>query len=75
MFDILPTEAYLIVLGRGAFRVFERSRSENGAIREGAAFMLTIGAMADRGGDRLTLAFEFNCSAHTRTFVDHFDWI
>lgn len=74
MLDILPTETRLIVLGRRAFRVFERSRREDGAIRKGAAFVLTIGAVANRCDDRLALAFEFNLSAHTGTFVNHFEW-
>jgi len=65
MLDILPTVPLLIVLGRRSFGVFERSRGEDGAVGEGSAFVLTIGAVTDCRCDWLALAFKLDCSAHT----------
>jgi hypothetical protein len=73
MLDVLSTETFLFVLGRLAFGVFECSRREDGAVREGAAFVLTIGAVTDRLSHGFALAFEFNCAAQTGTVIDHFD--
>ena len=73
--DVVPAVSFLIVLGRRAFGVFESAGREDGAVREGAAFVLTIGAVADRMDDRLPLAFEFDGAAHAGTFVDHFEGI
>ena len=73
MLNVLSTETFLLVLGRLAFGVFECSGREDGAVREGAAFVLTIGTVTDRLSHWLALAFEFNCAAQTGTVVDHFD--
>jgi len=70
--DIFAAGTKLIVLSWFALRVFEWGRWEYDAVRKASTFMLTIGAMTNYLKHRLGVAFEFDGTAETGTFVGHF---
>jgi hypothetical protein len=69
--DIFATGTTFIVLSWFALRVLEGAGWEYGAVGKASAFMLTIGAMTNCHKYWLGIAFEFDGTAETRTFVRH----
>lgn len=71
VFDIFAAGATFIVLSWFTLSILERAGWEYGTIRKASTFVLTISAMTNGHQDRLGIAFEFDGTAETGTFVGH----